>query len=144
MFFKRLISLWLSYNYYIIADPSDNSVTLSKKLFSHMRKASTEKNDASSVFVFRLWRGDVANYGFIVNPDIDKPTQLCQIQYNGKYKCVGFESLCPSVGRIFYDYKLPALHPVKLSIEIQKIPQNKLIYIIKKPNEKCFRKYQKK
>ena len=54
------------------------------------------------------------------DPGIAEPTQLCQIQYNGKYRCIGFETLCPSVGRILYEYGLPALRPVKLSVSIKR------------------------
>lgn len=134
MILSKLIQKFRSLRYYVIADPSDNSVTLSKRLFAHMRKNA--KSDAS-VFVFRIPRHNT--YGFMLNPEIKEPTQLCQIQYNSKYRCVGFETLCPSVGRIFYEYGLPALRPVKLSVSIKNTKQGDIYYQIDAPKPKQIR-----
>ena len=135
MIFSKLIRKWRSLRYYVIADPSDNSVTLSKHLFAHMRKGA---GGDASVFVFRI--PHQGSFGFMLNHGIDEPTQLCQIQYNGKYRCVGFETLCPSVGRIFYEYGLPALHPVKLSVEVRKTPQGRTYYKLTPPTRKLLEK----
>lgn len=134
MIFSKLIRKWRSLHYYVIADPADNSVTLSRHLFAHMRKGA---GDDTSVFVFRIPYYNT--YGFMLNHGIDKPTQLCQIQYNGKYRCIGFETLCPSVGRILYEYGLPALRPVKLSVSIRRTPQGKVYYQIDVPTSKQLR-----
>lgn len=134
MILSKLIQKFRSLRYYVIADPSDNSVTLSKHLFDHMQKGA--KGNAS-VFVFRIPRHNM--YGFMLNPEIKEPTQLCQIQYNSKYRCVGFETLCPSVGRIFYEYGLPALRPVKLSVSIKKTKQGDVYYQIDAPKPKQIR-----
>ena len=135
MIFTKLIRKWRSLRYYVIADPSDNSVTLSRHLFAHMRK---EAGDDASVFVFRIPHH--GTFGFMLNHGIAEPTQLCQIQYNAKYRCVGFETLCPSVGRIFYEYGLPALRPVKLSVEVMKTPQGKTYYQLTPPTRKLLEK----
>ena len=135
MIFSNLIRKWRSLHYYVIADPADNSVTLSKRLFAHMRK---EAGDDASVFVFRIPHH--GTFGFMLNHGIAEPTQLCQIQYNAKYRCVGFETLCPSVGRIFYEYGLPALRPVKLSVEVRKTPQGKTYYQLTQPTRKLLEK----
>ena len=134
MIFTKLIRKWRSLRYYVIADPADNSVTLSKHLFTHMRKSSV---DNVSVFVFRIPHS--GTFGFMTNPCIDSPTQLCQIQYNGKYRCIGFETLCPSVGRIFFEYGLPALRPVKMSVSVHRTPQGKTYYQFDVPSQKLIR-----
>ena len=146
MIFSKLIRKWRSLHYYVIADPADNSVTLSKRLFHHMKQAVEKETTrmenktvvtTASVFVFRI--PHLNSFGFMPNPGIDEPTQLCQIQYNGKYRCIGFETLCPSVGRILYEYGLPALRPVKLSVSIRRTPQGKVYYQIDVPTSKQLR-----
>ena len=94
MIISKLKLWWQSLLYYVIADPTDNSITLSKRLFLHI-KNNARKSDAARVFVFRISGNDT--FGFSINPDIKQPTQMCDIQYNDKYKCIGFETLCPSV-----------------------------------------------
>ncbi len=135
---KNIIHWWRSLRFYVIADPADNSVTLSRRLFLHM-KNSADKNENPKVFVFRIKDNDA--FGFMLNPDIEQPTQLCDIQYNGKYHCVGFETLCPSIGRIFYEYGLPD-KKVKLSVSIR-TTNGKVYYQLDKPNEKYIRKHKK-
>lgn len=140
MIFTKLIRKWRSLRYYVIADPADNSVTLSRHLFAHMKKevemSGTDGGEAS-VFVFRIPHS--GTFGFMTNPCIDSPTQLCQIQYNGKYRCIGFETLCPSVGRIFFEYGLPALRPVKMSVSVHRTPQGKTYYQFDVPSQKLIR-----
>ena len=102
--------------FYVVCDPADNSITLSKALFRHM---NVMKLDKTQVFVFSVYSGG-AHYGFTVNPGFDQETQLADIQYNDKYRCVGFESLNPTVNRIFYDYGLPHESKVKLSVEVHR------------------------
>lgn len=99
---------------YVIIDGSDNSVTLSQHLCKHMDCMGLE---AAKVFVFRLAGADIT-YGFCLNPNLGQETQLADIQYNSKYHCVGFESLNPTVNRMLYDYGLPAMSRVKLSVEV--------------------------
>lgn len=133
----KLINKWQSLRRYVIADPADNSITLSRHLFFHMKKGAERvggNGGEASVFVFRIpHRG---TYGFMLHHGITQPTQLCQIQYNGKYRCVGFETLCPSVGRILYDYRLPALRPVKLSVSVRRTPAGKTYYELDIPTPK--------
>lgn len=138
MFIRTFIKWWQSLRYYVIADPADNSVTLSKRLFNHI-KNSAKEGEAASVFVFFIPGHDT--YGFMLNHGIEQPTQLCGIQYNDKYKCIGFESLCPSVGSILYRYGLPADCRVKLSVSVRRNVLGKTYYQFDKPNAKCIRKY---
>lgn len=95
---------------YVILDPEDNSVTLSRKLYKHIERNPREHK----VFVFKV--GD--EYGFTLNIP-QEPTQISIIQYNSKYKSIGFETLCPTVNRIFYDYGLP-LGKCKLTVKVNK------------------------
>ncbi len=136
MILEKLKQLWQSVRYYVIADSTDNSITLSKHLFRHI-KDNAAADDAARAFVFRIPDADA--FGFMVNPKIEKPTQLCDIQYNGKYRCIGFETLCPSVGKIFYDYGLPSDGRVKLSVSIHKV-NGKIYYQFDRPNAKHIRK----
>ncbi len=136
MILSKLKQLWQSVRYYVIADPADNSITLSKHLFRHI-KDNAAAGDAARAFVFRI--PDADTFGFMINPKIEKPTQLCGIQYNGKYRCIGFVTLCPSVGRIFYSYGLPAAGRVKLSVSIRKT-NGKIYYQFDRPNAKHIRK----
>lgn len=136
----KLKALIQSLCYYVIVDPADNSMTLSKRLFTHMKR-HFGGGDKAHVFVFRIPSEDA--FGFSVNPDIDRPTQLCDIQYNGKYKCIGFETLCPSVGMILYEYELDGLHPVKLSVSVHTAPQGRMYYRIDRPSTKLAFAYGK-
>lgn len=97
---------------FVILDGADNSVTLSKALFQHM---DVEGMEQAKVFAFRI--AGTGDFGFAVNPPIDQPTQMADIQYNSKYRCIGFESLNPTVQRMLYDYGLPPMSRVKLSVE---------------------------
>lgn len=98
---------------YVIADPADNSITFSKGLYKRLRILETEKG---KVLVFRL--KDDGRYCFTLDiPEDAKDTQLAEVMYNSRYRCVGFESLVPTVNRIFYDYHLPAGAQCKLSVE---------------------------
>ena len=135
MIFKKVKKWWQSLRYYVIADPADNSVTLSKALFNHI-KDNAQEGDEARVFVFKV----AQNYGFMTNPDIEKTTQMCDIQYNDKYRCIGFETLCPSVGQILYGYGLPADRRVKLSVSVCRTTQGKLYYQFDRPDAKHIRK----
>ena len=135
MIIDRLLEWWGSR--YVIADPNDNSITLSKSLFKAIGRM-VDKNTQPKIFVFNVGN----EYGFSINPTFEKETQLCNIQYNDKYKCVGFESLCPSVNKIFYDYGLEEDKPVWLSVKKENIKE--LTYFkIKRPNEINIKRYKK-
>lgn len=136
MIFKKVKKWWQSLRYYVIADPADNSVTLSKALFGHI-KDNAHEGDEARVFVFKVEH----SYGFMTNPGIEQPTQMCDIQYNDKYRCIGFETLCPSVGHILYNYGLNATQRVKLSVSVCRTTQGKLYYQFDRPDAKHIRKY---
>lgn len=138
MIFNRIIKWWQSLRFYVIADPADNSITLSKALFNHIKRHAKE-GDEARVFVFRVTH--TARYGFMTNPEIEQPTQMCDIQYNDKYRCIGFETLCPSVGQILYYYGLGATNRIKLSVSVCRTWQGIIYYQFDKPHAKHIRKY---
>ena len=119
---------------YIIADATDNSVTFSRRLFRRLR---IMKMSQAKVYVF--WVPANNCYGFVLNPNLDTETQLADIMYNHKYKCVGFESLVPTVNRIFYTYGLPADSRFKLTVRRAKTANRMVYYQICRPYEKRFR-----
>lgn len=135
---KRLIDRLRYFGCYVIADANDNSVTLSRLLF---RRMGGMRLESAKVFVFRL--PQTGHYAFTINPAIDSPTQLADIQYNAKYRCVGFECLVPTVNRIFYDYGICPNIRVKLDVCIETAPNGMKYYIISKPHGKHNRKQQK-
>lgn len=131
MILKKLKQWWLSRQLYVIADPADNSITLSAGLYVHIRD-NAPRYYAPPVFVFKIPHHNA--FGFMVDPGIGDNTQLCQIQYNAKFRCVGFETLCPSVGRILYDYGLLATRPIRLRVSVCRTPQGKIYYRFNPPS----------
>lgn len=118
---------------FVVLDPNDNSVTLSRALFRDMKERAHD--DKARVFVFRVPAHQ--SFGFMLNPDIDKKTQYCDIQYSSKHKCVGFETLCPSVGRIYYDLHLPVSQVCKLNVQLATTANGSLYYLIIPPEWKA-------
>ena len=115
-------------NRFVIVDARDNSVTLSRQLCREIDVFHLERNN---VLVFRLSTGQ---YAFAVNPDWGlKDTQYGEIQYNERQKCIGFETLCPTVTRMLYDYGIDK-DVCKLSV-IPGRANGKEYYIICNPNE---------
>lgn len=115
---RLLIRIWPWYrnrHLYVIADPRDNSITFSKVLYELIEPQIT---DEAKVFVFTLANAQFfgVRYAFCLNPTLAEETQLCDIQFNPKHKTIGFETLCPTVNAIFYDYHLMHDLPVKLSV----------------------------
>ncbi len=139
MIFKKIKRMWQSLRLYVIADPADNSITLSKHLFKHITEHACS-DDAAKVFVFEI--AGEHTYGFMVNPELPEPSVLCDIQHNDELKCIGFETLCPSVGLIFHTYGLPAGKRMKLSVSTVDV-KGKICYKIDRPNAKHIRKHTK-
>ncbi len=117
---KRFLNLWRAirfFRYFVIADSNDNSITLSRKLYKHI-ELSSHSGSPCSLFVFRIpqW----GTYGFSLAPVFDRKTQVAELQYNSKYRSIGFESLCPTVNRIFMDYGIPFGTKSKLTVTVRK------------------------
>ena len=132
---KRLLLWWRSlrfFRYYIIADSYDNSITFSRKLYKHI-ELSSHCDEQAKVYVFEIpaW----ATYGFAINPELTQETQLADLQYNEKYKTIGFESLCPTVNRIFHEYGLPYGAKMKLTVTVRQLGNGKVFYNIERPRQ---------
>lgn len=129
MILKKIRNMWQNRRMFVIIDPADNSVTLSSRLFSHMRKNAKDSESQAKVFVFKAG----SSFGFMPDPQFEQPTQICDIQYNDKHRCIGFETLCPSVGQMLYAFGLPASRPRKISVEADTLPDGRLWYKMEEP-----------
>ena len=131
----KIITWWRNRKNFVIMDVGDSSVTFSRSLFRHIKKECGEADVQPKVFVFYIPASKC--YGFAVNVAFDKPTQLADIQYNSKHKCIGFESLGPTVAKILYDYGIVRfLKPCKLTVTSQATPQGRAYFQIERPHEK--------
>ena len=133
MIINRIMTWWRNRRYFVIADPNDNGVTLSHALYDHMADSAMPGIEAR-VFVFYIPL--TRCYGFMLNPPIQAQTQLCNIQYNAKSKTIGFETLCPTINRIFYDYGISGRTPCKLSVSIHLDGTGQQYYQIEHPHKK--------
>lgn len=130
---KRFLNLWRAirfFRYFVIADSNDNSITLSRKLYKHIELTS-HCDEQAKVFMFnvRAW----STFGFAINPELTEETQLADIQYNEKYKTIGFEALCPTVSKILYEYGMPWELKVRLTVSIHHLANGKVFYNIERP-----------
>lgn len=128
---RKLVDWWRYRRHFVIMDAADSSVTFSRDLFRYIRRKYASD---TSPKVFVLFIPASGMYGFVINPDIDRPTQLANIQHNAKYRCIGFESLNPTVARIMYDYGLGDIsHPCSLSVSRHVDASGKEYFQIEKP-----------
>lgn len=120
-------------NDFVILDGRANSVTLSKDIYDHIiKKERTEY----SIFVFRL--SDRGTYGFCMCEDWEDlrkaNTAFAQLQFNQKYKKVGFRSDYPSITAILDEYNLPLNRMVRLTCIPRKSQKGEPYYEIMRPN----------
>ena len=120
-------------NDFVVLDGRANSVTLSKGIYEHiMQKERTD----NSIFVFRL--SDRYTYGFCMREDWEEllkaNTAFAQLQFNQKYKKVGFRTDFPSVTAILDDYDLPLDRMVRLTCIPRKSAKGEPYYEIIRPN----------
>lgn len=120
-------------NLYIICDSSDNSVSLSDELLAYIREdlgpvgkvnariMSGRKEDKST--------GNYYIYFFGDEGDGNYKSTLCRNDY---YDSVGFETLIPTINRIFYDYSINE-KVAKLKVKPVRIGDKKLYKISKRP-----------
>ncbi len=127
--FKKIIQWWNNRQMYVIADATDSSVTISRKLYRHLDVSA--ELAAAKIFVFHI--PETGHYAFMLNPDIEQPTQLSDLQYNSKHRCIGFESLCPTVARIFYDYGI-SVDRCRLMVTVQHNVDGRTYYQIEPPH----------
>lgn len=106
MIIKKLKTWWQSRNYYVIADGNDNSITLPNACFSISKVRRKRAMQPKCLF------SELPDKILSASPSIqisDNRLNYADIQYNDKYKCIGFESLCPSVGLMLYEHGLPVI-----------------------------------
>lgn len=120
-------------NDFVVLDGRANSVTLSKCIYDHiMQKERTD----NSIFVFRL--SDRGTYGFCMREDWEElrkaNTAFAQLQFNQKYKKVGFRSDLPSITAILDEYNLPLDRMVRLTCIPRKSAKGEPYYEIMRPN----------
>ena len=120
-------------NDFVVLDGRANSVTLSKCIYDHiMQKERTD----NSIFVFRL--SDRGTYGFCMREDWEElrkaNTAFTQLQFNQKYKKVGFRSDLPSITAILDEYNLPLNRMVRLTCIQRKSAKCEPYYEIMRPN----------
>ena len=121
------IKWWRNRRCFVILDPRDNSVTFSRALFERIRGVYGSDDTPPKVFMFLTPANGC--YGFTINPDLGRPTQLADIQYNARHKCIGFESLNPAVTRILYDYGITSYHrPRRFPVSVQIAPPGRLYF----------------
>lgn len=127
---KEIINWFkLRRRYYVIADASDNSITISKELYEAL---DVENAEDIRIFVFRV----KDSFGFAINCEETKSgnVQYSTLQYNSKHKSIGFESLNPTVNMMFYDFMLPAtIDKCKLTVTKERI-KGRNYFKIHKPN----------
>lgn len=132
---RYIKELWQSHRYrslYVTADPQDTSITLSTALVKHMGIM-----DQKEAKVLMTWAHNSpypdSGFCFTLNPDLGgfPDTQLCEVQYNTRYHTVGFETLIPTVARIFYDYRItPPDKPCKLPVRPCRMKNGRTAYFI--------------
>lgn len=120
-------------NVFVVLDGRANSVTLSKCIYDHiMQKERTD----NSIFVFRL--SDRGTYGFCMREDWEElrkaNTAFAQLQFNQKYKKIGFRSDFPSITAILDEYNLPLNRMVRLTCIPRKSAKGEPFYEIMRPN----------
>lgn len=137
--FQRIITWWRNRHRFVIVDPRDNSVTFSRCLFDHIKDTYSADDIAPKVFVFYIPANKC--YGFAVNIPFDRPAQMADVQYNSKHKCIGFESLNPTIARILYDYGITHLKPCKLSVTTRVTPGGRVFFQIERPTLQIIKRH---
>lgn len=121
---------------YIIADGEDGTITLSEKLFKHI--LANSGNDDTKVLMFREMPSN--KYAFTLSLDkVNKKTYLSNIQYNAKYKCVGFQPVLPTVASIMFSYMLA--HDTKAKLKVRIKQSDGTIYYVIEPPKHAKRHY---
>lgn len=138
----KLITWWRNRRNFVIMDARDNSVTFSRSLFRRIKKVYGKDDVQPKVFVFYI--PATKCYGFTLNPRLGLPTQEADIQYNSKHKCIGFESLNPTVSKILYDYDVARfMKPCKLTVTNKFTTlYHREYFQIERPHEKFTRNSQ--
>lgn len=117
---KMALGRWMDeHTCRVLIDGSDNSVSLSKGL---LKQSGILTKDTEGALIVRLVSTDEYAIVFKQQGDarLDEMKMVNSIQYNSKYKTIGFESLTPTVNRILNDYNLPLMSKQKLWVKHKK------------------------
>lgn len=100
----------------VVIDPNDNSVTFDPPLVRALR--ILEQTQAF-IHTFTVKRHGRTYFAFALNPPCINPEEcFCsEVQIDDQTGDIGYESLCPTVSRICFDYCLPAQAKSRLSVK---------------------------
>ena len=100
------IARWLDeHTCRVLLDGSDNSVSMSKGL---IKAVGIFDRDVEGALIVKT--NSSGRYAIVFKQNGDERIPMANaIQYNSKYKSIGFESLTPTVNRILNDYNLPLM-----------------------------------
>ena len=117
---KMALGRWMDeHTCRVLIDGSDNSVSMSKGL---IKAAGIFDKDIEGALIVRLV--STGEYAIVFKQQgdtrLDEVKVVNSIQYNSKYKSIGFESLTPTVNRILNDYHLPLMSKQKLWVKHKK------------------------
>ena len=128
---RAVRALWFR-KHYVVLDGRANSVTVSRRLYRHMMQPERTRTD---IIVFRS--GDTGLYGFALKEEfvslLDVPCQTSPLQYNERYRKIGFRTDQPSVTAICTAYGCPVDRMVRLSVIPRHTAQGETFYEIQRP-----------
>lgn len=132
--FHKLTNFWRNIrfaNCFIIADPRDNSISFSRALFRNISKNYKDTSNAKAIIVNL---GLPQSFGIVINPAVSSNVAVADIQYNNKFRTIGFESLSPSVNALLYHLGIIDIStPVRLSVIPASCGRSQLFYKIISP-----------
>lgn len=102
----------------VLIDGSDNSVSMSKGM---IKAVGIYDKDIEGALIVKTTD---EQYGIVFKekdrPEHSELSNVANIQYNSKYKSIGFETLTPMANRILDDYGLPLMSKQKFSVKLRK------------------------
>lgn len=102
----------------VLIDGSDNSVSMSKGM---IKAVGIYDKDIEGALIVKT---STEQYAIVFkekgSPNHSELSNVANIQYNTKYKSIGFETLTPMANRILNDYGLPLMSKQKLSVKMRK------------------------
>lgn len=102
----------------VLIDGSDNSVSMSKGM---IKAVGIYDKDIEGALIVKTSGGQ---YGIVFKEkdrqEHSELSNVANIQYNSKYKSIGFETLTPMANRILDDYGLPIMSKQKFSVKLRK------------------------
>ena len=108
---------------YAIVDPTDNSVTLSRKLFKIMERYADETGKSlDRICVYGCLLQGVYYFGFKIDPEEFKDAEdstFYPLQQDTKSKHIGFHDCY--VNQMCYRWYMNMSHPMKVLVKVRKI-----------------------